>query len=38
MSNIDSPLVDKGRLMAFLKDPLLKELGDCSSREETSYK
>jgi hypothetical protein len=37
-SNIDSPLVDKGRLMPFLKDPLLKELWNCSSTAETSYK
>jgi len=36
-SSIDSPLVDKGRLMPFLKDPLLKELENCSSRAETSY-
>ena len=36
-SSIDSPLVDKGRLMPFLKDSLLKELGNCSSRAETSY-
>jgi hypothetical protein len=38
MSNIDSPLVDKGRLMAFLKDPMLKGLGNCSGTEETTYK
>jgi len=34
--NIGSPFMDKGRLRALLKDPLLKELGNYSSWAETS--
>jgi hypothetical protein len=29
-SSIDSPLTGRGRLMPFLKDSVLKELGNCS--------
>jgi hypothetical protein len=31
MRSIGSPLICKGRLRAFLKDPLLKELGSFST-------
>jgi len=32
----DSPLMDRGRLRAFLTEPLLKELGNSSKQTEIS--
>jgi hypothetical protein len=36
MKSNGSPFVDKGKLRTFLKDPLLKELGNYSNRQKSA--
>jgi hypothetical protein len=38
MKSIGSPLVDKGKLRAFLKDPLLEELRNYSNWQKSAKK